>query len=104
MGGLTFPFWIVSLGICSALSCLLLAGETHIFPKRRHPLSIDHFRNVISKLPAEVEGDFAETVDKAELQPDKNPVTQNSWLWVLEVTIRPQCTESDFSVEMCLDG
>lgn len=55
--------------------CLLLAGDRQIFPGQQHPLSTAHFRNAISKLPAEVEGVFAKTVDRAKLLADQNPAT-----------------------------
>lgn len=59
--------------------CLLLAGDRRLFLGQQHPLSTAHFRNAISKLPAEVEGVFAKTVDRAKLLPDQNPATGNSW-------------------------
>lgn len=55
--------------------CLLLAGDRQIFPGQQHPLSTAHFRNAIPKLPAEVEGVFAKTVDRAKLLADQNPAT-----------------------------
>ena len=43
--------------------CLVLAGDSHISPGQQHLLPTALFRNAISKLPAEMEGVFAETVD-----------------------------------------
>lgn len=53
--------------------CLLLAGDRQTFPGQPHPLSTAHFRHAISELPAEVEGEFAKTVDSAKPLPDENP-------------------------------
>lgn len=42
--------------LLAAFPCSLsLPGRRQIFPEQQHPLSTDHFRNAISKLPAEVE-------------------------------------------------
>lgn len=51
------------------------AGDRHVFPGQPCPLSTDRLRNAICKLPAEVEGVFAKTVDRAKLLPDQNPAT-----------------------------
>lgn len=55
--------------------CLLLAGDRCIFPgeERQRLLPTARFRNAISKLPAEMEGVFAKTVDGAKLLPGENP-------------------------------